>query len=103
WTDHAARAAPLCPEIDENGLARAEDRGVEIAVGDGVRLHRVILALMVAKIKGGEKAASSGVPCEALGADRHQTRAFGPQERAADLMPGIDLGERRAVEGELAQ
>src|SRR5262250_2835218 len=28
-TDHTARATPLCPEIDENRLARAEDRGVE--------------------------------------------------------------------------
>src|SRR5215469_8868239 len=66
-------------------------------------LPRVILTVTVAKIKGAKKAASSRRPREPFRADRHQSRTFGPQQRAADRAARIDLRESGSVECQLAQ
>src|SRR5207244_12587217 len=59
--DHLARAAPFCPEIDEHRLAGAEYHGIEAAVADRSRLHREILCLVRADIRGAANPSSRRV------------------------------------------
>ena len=83
------------PRIDEHRPARAEHLGVEIAVGDGDRLHMRLLQLTADEIRGAEIAPSRQVPRKRLGADRHQARAVGPQQGAADFRARDRCGRAR--------
>src|SRR5580765_6804250 len=56
-----------------------------------------------ADIRGAGKRSSRQVPREPVGADRHQTRPFGPQDRAGDRPLRIDARQRCVIRRQLLQ
>src|SRR5690606_35651340 len=51
WTDHLARAAPLCPEIHNDGFGGVQNFSLEIAVVDFHGSHGALLGKYWGKIR----------------------------------------------------
>src|SRR6516164_1846058 len=83
-------------------LARSTSASKLLSV-TAIGFIRMFLRLTRAEIRGAEKATSRRVTRKGRRTDRHQPRAFRPQQGTADLASGINAGKRRSIDCQLPQ